>query len=604
MAKRKRASLKDKSPETLGLTSQKKSKGMDLLFGGPVEGDSAEESSTPQPVAADEAAPSPVDGGDRAVDELGLPVALEEPPDDLILASPSSVVSDGEEVDAVNPSTSPFAMANPEDNQADDFAGDADDLSGLVEEDNSSVEDTKLADSTYENDLSGLVEDTSSDAGTDDLSGLIIDDGGDLSGLTAAPAPSDTAGGDFESTLITDDAGDLSGLIIADEDMSGMTTSESAAPPPAPATPDPVPVAQPVQPASQPAPAEPYYPPQPAPVSAPVAPSPPPPQLTSDSASVLQSGVQIQSIAGVVTDGSPVSARDILPEDALTKTGGHKLEVEKREKLERDEAATEKILKYIGPERRKQLDDEIMDMYSVVADELSDNKEDVGFALKTLREAQDIVIEDPSQYDEALYRVSVVRTMLVRKQNLRRWSYTWGMFVFFYALVWLIVFVAGIYYVDPSPGDADLSAGAAAIRSAWLSCLAGGIGGVMAILYSLSWRVAIKHEFDRQYIMKYLVQPVMGFVLGAVIFFITSAGFLAFNTADVASGESVFLGGPTLVALTLLLGFIAGFRQRVVYFMIDRIVQKISPQASSGKGPSSVVPVDDHELLRDTSTAS
>jgi hypothetical protein len=33
MAKRKRASLKDKSPETLGLT-QKKGKGMDLLFGG------------------------------------------------------------------------------------------------------------------------------------------------------------------------------------------------------------------------------------------------------------------------------------------------------------------------------------------------------------------------------------------------------------------------------------------------------------------------------------------------------------------------------------------------------------------------------------------
>ncbi len=363
----------------------------------------------------------------------------------------------------------------------------------------------------------------------------------------------------------------------------------------------PAPAPTPVQPAPA-APAQPYYtaPAAPAPTPAPAAPAPPPLQVTSDSPSRLQSGVEIQSISGIVTEGGPVSAKDILPEDALTKTGDHRLDVEKREKLERDEAATEKILKYIGPERRKQLDEEIMDMYNVVADELSDNKEDVGFALKTLREAQDIIIEDPSQYDEALYRVSVVRTMLVRKQNLRRWSYTWGMFVFFYALVWLVVFVAGIYYVDPAPDSEGLSAGAAAIRSAWLSCLAGGIGGVIAILYSLSWRVAIKHEFDRQYIMKYLVQPVMGFVLGAVIFFITSAGFLAFNTADISTGESAFLGGPTLVALTLLLGFIAGFRQRVVYYLIDRIVQKISPEASSGKGPTSVVPVDDQEVLENT----
>ena len=36
MAKRKRASLKDKSPESLGRT-QKKGKGIDVLFGGPTD---------------------------------------------------------------------------------------------------------------------------------------------------------------------------------------------------------------------------------------------------------------------------------------------------------------------------------------------------------------------------------------------------------------------------------------------------------------------------------------------------------------------------------------------------------------------------------------
>ncbi len=304
----------------------------------------------------------------------------------------------------------------------------------------------------------------------------------------------------------------------------------------------------------------------------------------------------IDTFRGVAAERIPVSLEDILPQDALTKVDNQIIAVEKREMLTRDEVTAEKIARYIGPERRKKLDDEIMDLYHVVADEMSDHKDDAAFALKTLREAQDIVIEDISQYDEALYRVAVVRTMLVRKKNLRQWSYSWGMFVFFYGLAWLFVFVGAIYSVDMS-NVTGFSQGAAALRSAWLSSLAGGIGGCIAIFYSLSWRVAIKQEFDRQYIMKYLVEPIMGFVLGAVMFFITSAGFLVLNPNASAAGVDGFLGGSQLVFIQILLGFIAGFRQRVVYYMIDRIVEKISPKDTSNKAPTSVVPEQDYERL-------
>jgi len=143
-------------------------------------------------------------------------------------------------------------------------------------------------------------------------------------------------------------------------------------------------------------------------------------------------------------------------------------------------------------------------------------------------------------------------------------------------------------------GDASNAAlGIVAIKAAWLSSLAGGIGGIVAILYSLSWRVAIKQEFDRQYIMKYLVQPVMGFLLGAVIFFITGAGFLFFG----GSGENIltdntksFLGVNQVIAIQMVLGFIAGFRQRVVYYMIDKIVERLSPTVTEDKRPTSVIP--------------
>src|SRR6185503_18783338 len=156
-------------------------------------------------------------------------------------------------------------------------------------------------------------------------------------------------------------------------------------------------------------------------------------------------------------------------------------------------------------ERREALDKEIERLYEVVSNELSDNNEDVSFALKTLNEAQDIVLEDIRQYDEALYRVAMVKTMLVRRRNLKRWSYTWGSFVFFYALAWLVFFISAIVFTANINSTvqtfAGQSGGLAAASTAWYSALAGGIGGVIGILYSLYWRVAVKQNFDRQYLM-------------------------------------------------------------------------------------------------------
>jgi len=596
MAKRKRASLKDRSPDTLGLTS-KKGKGMDLLFGGPLEEepDSSDES-TLDSVSPDEdltgliveeTPPTPTDAtaspagaaetedyGNRAVDEWGLPVALDAPPDDLILASsddePAAASPTTGEADPVSAATSPFALPAEEPSMAP--GTDPNDLSGIMDDDNSPiVEEETLANSGNENDLSGIVEDGSAASGSDDLTGIVTDD--TLAGVGPSAPP--------------DPANDFSGIMGPDEELAGM----ASAPPPATAAPIDVPAS-----AYSPPPAPgtvvdttPYSPPPavnvPPPSTATGAPSLSPPRI-----------VGIESVGGIAAEALPVSAEDILPQDALTKFGDHTMTVEKRERLQRDAATAEKIAKYIGPERRQKLDDEIMGLYDEVAHELSDNKDDAAFALKTLREAQEIVIEDISDYDDALYRVSVVRTMLVRKRNLRNWSYSWGMVVFAYAMIWMALFVIGILYIDPSDVS-GLSEGAAALRSAWLSSLAGGIGGTIAILYSLSWRVAIKHEFDRQYIMKYLVQPVMGFVLGAVIFFITSAGFLLFNPSAASDGAEAFIGGPQLIAFQLLLGFIAGFRHRVVYYLIDRIVQKISPTATESKQPTSVVPSEDYERL-------
>jgi hypothetical protein len=272
----------------------------------------------------------------------------------------------------------------------------------------------------------------------------------------------------------------------------------------------------------------------------------------------------------IITTDRITSREEMLLEDALTEADDYGFTANKREILEQDDVFSSQFINYAGRERRKKLDQEIEALYVRVAKELSDNAKDVMFALERLKKAQGIVIEDMRQYEEALYWVAQVKNMLVKKHNLRRYSYSWGMFIFLYGLIWLAALIAGFFT------DIGISE-----TGGWFSALAGGIGGVVTILYNLSWQVSVRQEFDRQHIMKYLIQPIMGVGLGTVIFFITSAGFLVINSGELGGDDPVNLGGPQLMVFQILLGFMAGFGQQFVYVAIDGIIQRLSPSKAT-----------------------
>ncbi|HEX9926264.1 MAG TPA: hypothetical protein VGD99_26640 [Anaerolineae bacterium] len=610
MARRKRASLKDKGPETLGFTP-KKGKGIDMLFGGPVEGsdadllesDAASTDDADQPESEEAKtnpstqtnaglsgfaqrennmalppAPSipgnapealPVNEADTAsgvivssdeVDELGLPVAMEAPPSDLEFATmPTQSPADSSEQNTFDPSLSPFAAPPPPPPAA-----------GVPPSSAASAPTGELA----QDDLSGLLA-------TDDLSGLAQAD--DLSGfgsqtptsaspppLNLPPAPTAPVGAPTFGSPTGAAGGDLSGF-GADTDLSGLDAAPTASTFPPPASPAtwPAPTAAPITSSidmTLPSTSVPGVPAAGASsqVSPPPAPATPRHRLPD---------ARVESLGGIITERIEVSERDLLPSDVNVDADPSSIiNVRERAQVERDEAIAMEVARYIGKERRRALDDQIEALYDEVAKELSVITDDAEFALRTLSEAQDIILEDPRQYDEALYRVAVVKTMIARKRNLRRWSYTWGSFVFFYGLVWVIAFAVGFIatptireILGTGPGDVN------AIRTAWFSALAGGIGGVIGIFYSLYWHVSMKQDFDRQYVMYYFVQPIMGFFLGAVIYFIFQGGFgaVGISGADAASNDVV-------VAIQVITGWVAGFRQRVVFEMIEKIVKSLS----------------------------
>lgn len=544
MAKRKRASIKDTSSESLGLT-RKKTKGIDVLFGGAVDNEEPEINATPpsgsQGVEAKVSTAARVAfGSERAVDELGLPVALEAPPDDLILASAPAqpgTVGEGDEVDLA---MSPFAWPSPE--VTGPITEDPNDLSGILDQSNTlPVEEETLATSKEETALPSSEQDMPMDSG--------MAEPGTNSGTPAAPASFDPAH-------------DLSGL--AEE--SGMAGAPSmptpTAPPPPPTPPQPT--------TSPPTPGQPYYDPNTAYI--------PPPQ-PSGPTTYAQPTLLSSAPAGVIrslstfAENVPLTRESFTPQDELAANIDNRLAMAEFQAKQRDEAITKKVLDYIGEERRSKLFNEIEQLYDVTAKQLSSNHRDASFALDTLRQAHDLILEDPREYDEAFYRVAIVKTMLDRKANLERWSYTWGTFVLFYGIVWLVICGLGYFVFDPNlwQGTNDVRE---VVVQAWWSGLAGGIGGAVAILWALYYRVSVKQDFDKQYLMWYLVKPLLGFVLGLVMYFLLIAASSLFSTPTIAlSGFD-----RTGLALSIFFGFVAGFRQDHVYDWIYVIIKAISPK--------------------------
>jgi hypothetical protein len=272
----------------------------------------------------------------------------------------------------------------------------------------------------------------------------------------------------------------------------------------------------------------------------------------------------VNQIDGIVTRELVTSADDgVLPEDALSEMGDQTLVLDKQRSVTPISVASPAGRTRIDRRQRIQLNQQIEILFRRVPRELNDNPRDVAFALDQLRFAQDIVLNDVERYEDALYAVFIVNQMLVKKYNLRRWSYSWGIIAFFYAVLWLGALFATVFL------RADNLAGATTI---WIPVLAGATGGVAAILWDLSWHVSVRKDFDRQYMMKYLVSPVMGLVLGGVVYLFTSAGLFALNL--VWGGGGVTLSGGVLT-IQVLFGFAAGFRQQVVYELVNVLMQRI-----------------------------
>ena len=261
---------------------------------------------------------------------------------------------------------------------------------------------------------------------------------------------------------------------------------------------------------------------------------------------------------GQAGEDKPLTIRDLTPEQARL------------------------ILGRVTTEQFRSLSREIDRLYDRATEDLANDALRGEKALDLLHQSRLILIEKPENYVDAEYQVQRVHALLIASTNSRQWAAELGPRLFRYETFWMVglmlaFILSNAFWPRMSlwlTTVAGVPTTSVVISQAmpFLSTLFwGGLGGTIGALWSLWYHISERRDFDREYNIWYLTQPIMGMVLGGLVYLLFATGLLVLQANTQATGES--LGARLLPSLIAAVG---GFRQNFVYEQMGRIVELFS----------------------------
>lgn len=189
---------------------------------------------------------------------------------------------------------------------------------------------------------------------------------------------------------------------------------------------------------------------------------------------------------------------------------------------------------------------------------------------------RNLLLAGNDHFDEADRLIAEVEHAVELKSKVISGSKRVAPWLFLYELAWLV----GLGYVTYSLNSTPILLAAnnapviLNINQLMASLCWGGMGGVVGALFALWKHVAVAQDFDSQYSMWYLTNPIMGVALGGFVFLVIQAGFLSL-TAGGAGGEAI-----QSALVIYVLAWVCGFKQNVVYEIVRRILDvfKVNPE--------------------------
>ena len=196
--------------------------------------------------------------------------------------------------------------------------------------------------------------------------------------------------------------------------------------------------------------------------------------------------------------------------------------------------------------------------------------------LDQIQAARNYLLAGRDNYEEAERALNEVTYVLEFNKRMHHWSYTVGKKLLIYELTWAFLLGIAMFLVPwllrqyaPFFGYVnDNNAGLQSVQ--WLidgfkSMFWGGLGGVTGALYALWRHIAEKQDFDKQYSIWYITNPIMGIALGVFVFLVMQAGLISMTGGTAQVMQSAI---PTFV-----LAWLSGFQQNVAYDIVRRLLK-------------------------------
>ncbi len=217
----------------------------------------------------------------------------------------------------------------------------------------------------------------------------------------------------------------------------------------------------------------------------------------------------------------------------------------------------------LGFTNNRVLQTEIAALYGEVRELLAPDQDASKRARTLLSEASIMLKGQPDDLAPVETKVQEVRAILRKAQMSHRYADAYGRRILVYLAGWLLLSLGTIVYVylDGSLLGGGTAQGLGRHTNALVITLFwGAIGGVLSSVHSLWWHVSEAQDYHYRLNASYLFRPIVGLVLGGLIYALFA---LVFDALSLDLSGSLLLGlVPSMIALVF--GFRSGQLLRLV----------------------------------------
>jgi hypothetical protein len=249
-----------------------------------------------------------------------------------------------------------------------------------------------------------------------------------------------------------------------------------------------------------------------------------------------------------------------------------------------DRALTEEekaqILAWLGEQRIQELELAIDEAYAEVRSTVASNESIATECANKLLKARDIVLRrDAAKIAQAEYYVESVRTRLQRATDsdaaARKYQWLiliWGL-LWFSGLLALLILLNEQWFRDAI--ISTTSSNALVDMEIFMSTIVwGGIGGVVAVLYSLFKHVG-QRDFDSHFGLSYIGKPFLGLIIGATVYMAFNLVSRTLGILPVGVDETGQVAIPTLApGVMYLVAWVSGFKENRIFDLMDRTMKR------------------------------